>query len=250
MNTVCFTLFGRPIYWYGVFVAAGFLAAVSHWNLLGKKRGFPPGFGSELGFWIMLAGIIGARIAYVFSNFNYYIDQPLEIIRFDKGGLIYYGGFFGGILGVILFALTRKKSLWETGDFTIVAIPLAHAFGRIGCFMNACCYGSATTFSWSVHQHGELRHPTQLYEVLTNLGIYVLLSWYAPRKPFPGSLVALYLIFYPLGRFLIEFLRGDDRMNLLGLHFAQGISILLWGLGVLLWFLLPRITKRNASSPS
>ena len=108
MDPVCFYLRSRPIYWYGVLVAAGFMAAVANWNVLGKKNGRPAGFGSELGFWIMLSGILGARVAYVIANLSIYLADPIEIVRLDKGGLIFYGGFIGAAVCLVFLARSAQ----------------------------------------------------------------------------------------------------------------------------------------------
>ena len=100
MQPICFYIGSRPIYWYGVMVAIGFLSAIIHWTLLARRSGFPKGFGSDLGFWIMLSSILGARVAYVISNLPQYVEKPLSVIRIDQGGLIFYGGFIGAVLGV------------------------------------------------------------------------------------------------------------------------------------------------------
>ncbi|MFH0878094.1 MAG: prolipoprotein diacylglyceryl transferase family protein, partial [Lentisphaerota bacterium] len=113
MNPVCFTMGDRPIYWYGVMTACGFLATVIHWNLLGRRDHRPPGYGSDLGFWLMLTGILGARVAYVAANFGEYAANPLEILRIDKGGLVYYGGFLLASLCLYVMARLRREPLWS-----------------------------------------------------------------------------------------------------------------------------------------
>ena len=104
MHPVFIEIFGRPIYWYGVLTAVGFLAAVVHWTRLGRREGRPPGLGSELGIWVMVGGILGGRILYVLTNLSEYAN-PLEMLRIDKGGLVWYGGFIGGVLAIVLLAL-------------------------------------------------------------------------------------------------------------------------------------------------
>lgn len=238
MDPVCFTLGGRPIYWYGVFMALAFLAAVTHWNWLGRRQQRPPGFGSELAFWIMLAGIVGSRAAYVCSEIQEFRGRWLAVVRVDQGGLIFYGGFLGAILAVWLLARRRGEPFWSLADFTISALPLGHAFGRIGCFLNGCCYGRPSGAAWACASHDALRHPTQLYEAAANLLVYAVLLG-ALRIPSvkdrPGRLAGLYLMLYPPVRFAVEFLRGDPRMRWAGLSVAQWASLALFLLGAALW---------------
>lgn len=240
MHPVFIEIFGRPIYWYGVLTAAGFLAAVVHWSMLARRHGRDPAIGSELGIWIMVGGILGARVAFVLANLPAYLEAPMDIIRIDKGGLIYYGGFIGASLAVILMAHLRKERLWDFADFVVTAVPLGHAVGRVGCFLNGCCYGTACDLPWAVSFDSVARHPTQLYETAFNLLLYGLLLWIYPRRKRAGAVFALYMQAYGLGRFIIEFVRGDDRMQWFGLSVAQQVSIGVFLAGCALWWLLPR----------
>ena len=240
MDPVCFYIGSRPIYWYGVFVALAFLAAVTHWSLIARREKRPEGFGSELGFWTMISGILGARIAYILANINYFRQEPMELLRIDRGGLIYYGGFIGAAIGIALFARFRKQPLLAMSDLAVSALPLGHALGRLGCFMNGCCYGRASTAWWAVFNADDYRHPVQLVEAAFNIGIYLLLLRSYRRRTTPGSVLALYLLTYPVGRFLIEFLRGDDRLRWSGLDVAQEISLGLFAAGLALALALRR----------
>ena len=234
MDPVAFHLFGRPIYWYGIFVAAGFLAGMAHWSLAARKRGWPADTGSDLGLWIMIGGVVGARIAYVIANWSHYAAAPWSILRFDQGGLVFYGGFIGGTLAVIAYARRRRVAILEMGDFAIGAVPLGHTLGRIGCFINGCCYGAPTEGPLACTLEGVSRHPVQLYEAAANAVIYLLLLRAAPRCRRPGALLGRYLLLYPTARFLLEFLRGDIRLRWLGLTVAQAISLVLFAIGLAL----------------
>jgi len=239
MHPICFHLGSRPIYWYGVMTALGFLAAVVHWGRRSRLDGYPPGFGTDRGFWIMVSGILGARAAYILANLGDYRTEPWTIFRIDQGGLIYYGGFFGAALAVVLYARLKKRPLWAVGDLAVSPLPLGHALGRIGCLLNGCCFGTESNLPWSIHLQDAHRHPTQVYETVFNVLLYVFILWYYPRRKKDGAVVALYLVSYPLVRFLIEFIRGDTRMGVLGLTMAQAISLVMLAAGVLLWVALP-----------
>lgn len=245
MDPVCFIIGTRAVYWYGIMVAAGFLACIAHLTILGIREGREPGFGSDLAFWIMLSGIIGARIAYVLANIGYYLQNPLAIIRVDQGGLIYYGGFFGAFIAGIIFARVRKLNILALADYVVSALPLGHFFGRIGCFLNGCCYGAVTSLPWSVSQQGASRHPVQLYEALLNLAVYLLLIPAYRRRKYNGEILAIYCMIYPLGRFLIEFFRGDERLGWHGIAYAQIISLGLLAVGVTLGIILSRSRRKQ-----
>lgn len=241
IDPIAFTILGRPVYWYGIFVALGFLAAVLHWNRLARRQNLPEGLGSDLGLLVIVTGVLGARLAYVIANLDHYRAHPGEIFRIDQGGLIFYGGFIAAALGVVVFARLRKVPLLVLGDFTVSALPLGHAFGRTGCFLNGCCYGAPTDLPWAVYTAGALRHPVQLYETGFNLALYAVLHLVLRRRR-PGLVIAVYLLAYGAWRFAVEFLRGDDRLRAAGLDAAQLISVglIMIGAGLALGLRRPR----------
>jgi len=245
MDTVCFYIGTRPVYWYGIMVALGFMACVAHLTILGIREGRSPSFGSDLAFWVMLSGIIGARIAYVVANINYYWHDPLAIIRVDQGGLIYYGGFIGAFVAGIIFARIKKLNILALADYVVSALPLGHAFGRIGCFLNGCCYGAVTSVPWGVSQQEAFRHPVQLYEAFLNLAIYALLIPAYRRRKWNGEILVIYCIIYPLGRFLLEFFRGDERLGWHGFSYAKIISLGLVVIGLALGLVLSGRKRRS-----
>ncbi len=240
MHPEFITIGNFTIYWYGVLFASAFIIAVIHWSLLARMDNRPSGIGVDLALWIMVSGILGARLAYVISDFEHFRASPMEILRIDQGGLIYYGGFIASFLAVLVFIKVRRESMLSMADFTITGIPIGHAVGRIGCFLNGCCYGTASDIPWGVWIHSALRHPTQLYETALNVLVYFALMILYFRKRRDGSVLALYMVLYPAGRFVIEFFRGDERLSGFGLNVAQELSLLLVILGIVLWFTLPQ----------
>ncbi len=247
-------------------MALGFLAGLLNWVLLGRPIGRDFKFCSDLLFWIMVAGIVGARIAYVLSDLPYFLANPLRIVRIDEGGLVYFGGFLGAWLALYLFARSHRIPFFELADLVVTSLPLAHAFGRVGCFMNGCCHGTVTRCPLGVayparsgvwrHQlmTGLLQpeagqsmpvHPVQLYESAFNLLLFglLLLVWRSRRRA--GLVGVVYLLVYPVGRFSIEFLRGDHRIRWAGLSVAQWVSIGLFIVGLVLWRVLRRSGTRT-----
>jgi phosphatidylglycerol:prolipoprotein diacylglycerol transferase len=255
MNPVCFHIGSHPIYWYGVLMALAFLAGISHWHWLGRRTGRDVSLAGDLAFWLMIGGIVGARIAYVLSNFDYFRAAPQEIIRIDQGGLIYYGGFIGGAILFFIVARWRRINPLDLADFTITALPLGHAFGRVGCFLNGCCGGALAPHPSGL-TCGLAHYPVQLYEALLNLSLYAFLTWFylIRRKARNGTVLALYLVIYPIIRFLLEFIRGDDRMRLGALNVAQEISLILMTAGLILWWFVrhhptPSLKTKSAPRP-
>jgi phosphatidylglycerol:prolipoprotein diacylglycerol transferase len=263
MHPVCFHLGGLTVHWYGVFMALAFLTGLGNWVWLGRRDGRSPTFCSDLLFWVMVSGILGARVAYVVADLDYFLREPLRIIRVDEGGLIYYGGFVGAGAALAVFARRRGVALVPLIDFVITSVPLAHAVGRIGCFMNGCCFGGphagfpAVTFPReSLPWHAQVAqglvsrfsartvpvHPVQLYEAVWNLVVYAALVAVYVRKPKAGLVTAFYLLLYPVGRFALEFFRGTERLQWRGLSSAQWISLLLLALGL---GLILRVLRRR-----
>jgi len=241
MDRIAFSIAGRPVYWYGIMIAAAFLAAIGHWTLIARREDRKPGFASDLAFWIMLSAIVGSRVAYVIANYREsFAGNFWSVFRIDEGGLVFYGGFLACILTVLLLAYRNREPVWSLADFCVSALPLGHALGRVGCFLNSCCYGKVTQSLLGTTLTGERRHPTQLYEAGVNIVIYLALLAFYRRRKRDGTVLALYLLIYPPARFLIEFLRGDQRAEWFGLTVAQVVSIGLLLTGVALWFLLPK----------
>ncbi len=237
----------RAVYWYGIMAALGFLVSLLYWNATAKRLGLPHGIGSDLSFAAIIGGILGARILYVAANWAYFSERPSEIIRIDQGGLIFYGGFIAASLAIILLARIRKIPVLKLGDFAISALPLGHAFGRIGCLLNGCCYGSECELPWAVFTADRWRHPVQGYEALFNLALFFFLRHRLLREKCYGGLIAIYLIAYGAWRFVIEYWRGDARMpGVLGLDAAQTLSLALVLVGLVLAVAL-RLRARPAA---
>ena len=239
------------IRWYGVMMAAGFFAGLLNWVWLGKNTRRDFNYCSDLLFWIMVSGIAGARLAHVFANLPYFLKAPWKIFYLHQGGLIYYGGFLGAGVAIVIFSRAKKDKLLALFDFVITAVPLAHVFGRIGCFLNGCCYGILCNNSLGVVYPKRTQpwydqvvaslvsrfdnalpvHAVQLYESLFNLVLYFFIIWIYRRRRGDGYVLVFYLLAYPVARFSLEFLRGDVRMMAFGLSVAQVVSITLFVLG-------------------
>ncbi|HON07297.1 MAG TPA: prolipoprotein diacylglyceryl transferase [Verrucomicrobiota bacterium] len=250
MCKVAFQLGNLTIYWYGIFVAAGILAGLWIASRYARLRGITAETIIDSGIWLVISGLIGARLFYVILNWKTnFANQPFyEVFMIQKGGLVYYGGLLGGILGGIIFSKIKKIPILRLLDVLAIGLPVGHFFGRIGCFMNGCCYGKETTLPWAVHfpspheTFGKVVHPTELYEAILNLALFFyLVRYYKKGKP-DGSVAACYLISYGLLRFAVEFLRGDYPPYQLLFGFltpAQGLSVILIAIGIVLNLKLP-----------
>ena len=227
---------GFTIHSYGVMMAIALTAAVVVWHILGRLSGKDSGFGADVGLCLMVSGLVGARIAYVIAMYNtHYRYNHWEIIRIDQGGLIYYGGIIGSTIGMWIYAIYRHEPKAALADLVITPIPLAHALGRVGCFLNGCCFGTIYNGPLHVYMQDANRHPVQLYEAGLNLVLFVVLYRAYRRRTRNGVIFASYLIAYPVIRFLTEFLRGDSRAMVGPLTTAQVVSLVLIAVGVVLF---------------
>ena len=210
---------------------------------------------------MIIGGVIGARILYVLQNWSDFRIRPEEIIRIDHGGLVFYGGFFGAVLAVGLYCRWKKLPVDEVADLAAPVLPLAHAVGRIGCFLNGCCFGKPFShFPHVQYLPGSdvqlVQHvkglcppdsaaplpvfPIQLAASLSNLAIFALLMFLEKRVKRRGQLFALYMILYSLARFLIEFGRGDYLTYLGPFTPAQVVCLGLFPAGAALFVILGR----------
>ena len=264
MDPIAFKIGGFAIYWYGILVAGGFLVGLwtaSRRCVLDKLDGKVI---SDLGVWIILAGMIGARAMHVVTYWEeQYVDQPLShLLDFRGGGLVFHGGFIGAALAVILYTrLHGKQPLWKIADAFAPSIPLGHALGRLGCLMYGCCFGTVCDLPWAIQfpehspafnllgqaptdaAHSLYVHPTQIYSALLNVALYGGLAWLYRHKRFDGQVFGLYLAGYSINRFVVEFFRGDYQAEQLWFGWVkpgQQLSLFLLPIGITLIILLRR----------
>jgi phosphatidylglycerol:prolipoprotein diacylglycerol transferase len=241
-----------------VMIAIAFMSGLWTASRRCLRDGISPEKVMDLGPWLIVGSIIGARIFYVVTFWREeFAGQPMEIFMIQKGGLVYYGGLIGACLAVLIYANVRKVPLWKLADVLTPSIALGYVFGRIGCLMNGCCYGKTCSMPWAIqfppshHTYPDHVHPTQIYDSLLSLALYCFLAWLYRRKKFDGQIFVAYLVAYAFTRSFVEFFRGDypaDQHYLGGWATpAQTVSILILAAGVSLFFLLPRRPVRVAS---
>lgn len=257
MDSVAFQLFGFQVYWYGVLAALGFVLGFGTASRRAPRAGIKGEEVFNLAPWIIVGAILGARFLYVISYWDKeFAGRPLLHILNMRSGLVYYGGLIGASLATIIFCRRQKIGLWRMADVMAPSIALGHAFGRVGCFMTGCCYGTPTSFPWAVHfpdhaTKGVGVHPTQLYESGMNLIFYALLAWFFQRRKFDGQIFAMYLIGYAIVRTFTEIFRGDYTKFYLGGIATPGqtVSLLILAAGLGIWW-KQRATRRASTAPA
>ncbi len=247
MHPVLLKIGSLTLYTYGLFVGLGFLTAVLVSGKRGKKYNIKPEQMSDLFFIILVSAIAGARILYVMINFSEFSGHLIDVFKIWNGGLVFYGGFIAALITAIIYIKQTGLLMWRTGDIIAPGIALGHAIGRLGCFSAGCCYGKQCALPWAVtftDPHclapiGVPLQPTQLYSVLSNFIIFLILIMIDKKKKFDGMVFWSYIFLYGIFRSFVEIFRGDPRGHFPFLHFlsiSQGIGLIMAVLAVYMLF--------------
>jgi len=260
VHPIAFELGPFTVRWYGVMMAIAFIAGL--WTA--SRRGLREGIAAEkildIGPWLIVGTIVGARALHVATYWNEeFADRPLwEIFAVWKGGLVFYGGLIGATLAGILYARFKDIALWKLADVLAPSIPLGYVFGRIGCFLNGCCFGRSCSLPWAVsYPEGNMNgaptypvHPSQLYDSLLSLVLYIGLALLYRRKKFDGQVFAAYLLCYAVTRSIVESFRGDYSPVHIhsALHLTPGqlVSMGIFAAGIAMWAVLRRFQPKRA----
>lgn len=191
----------------------------------------------DLGLYILISSIVGARLLYVLLNLDFFLSFPSKVILLNEGGLVFYGGFITAIVVGFWYVIKKELPLFKVADLVAPSVAVGQSIGRIGCLLYGCCYGCPTTLPWGMrfeagspaydHYGSLLLHPTQIYSSLVNLSIFIVLVLRRPKARFEGEITLLYLILYSLSRFMIEIFRGDNPEALLSLTHPQWLSLII-----------------------
>lgn len=238
MHPVLFKFGQMYIYSYGAMLAAAFLVSSFLARRAAKEANIPPDIITDLALWMLFSGIIGARLLYVLLNIQQYAQNPLEIFMLQRGGLAFYGGAAAALITAALYIKYKRHSIYKIGDLIIPYVALGQAIGRIGCFLNGCCFGRpADSFFGVVFPHTtQAIHPTQIYSSLALIFLYGFLRLLQKLKVKEGVVLISYGLLYSAGRFFMEFLRADNSVVVLGFTFSQFTGVLVFiGCVLLLW---------------
>ena len=224
MHPVLFKIGPYSVYSYGAMLALAFLVC----SFLAKRRAASIGMDGEkildLTVLLIMSGVIGGRIMFVVLDLEYFKTRPLDIFKLWEGGLVWYGGLILAVISGAVFLRIYKMPILKTADLMMPYVALGQAIGRIGCFLNGCCYGKTPAL------------PTQLFESAAMLIVYLILR---RRVPSNGRTFFLYLILYSVFRFFNEFIRGDNMLAVMGLTFSQFISVIIFTAAAILWKTIP-----------
>ncbi|MDY6853471.1 MAG: prolipoprotein diacylglyceryl transferase [Thermodesulfobacteriota bacterium] len=236
------------IHTYGILVAFAFLVGIFLAAKEAKRTGEDPEKILDITFYLILGAIIGSRILYIILHYPYFLENPLEMIKIWKGGLVFYGGFLLALSVVIWYIRKNQLNFWKILDILAPSIAIGQGIGRLGCFFAGCCFGKETTLPWAVtfsHHESLARlgvplHPVQLYASINAFSIFIILTIAKRYKKFDGFILWLYVLLYATTRTILEIFRGDER-GLIFYHSitsSQFIAIILGMISVFMLFYL------------
>jgi len=242
------------VYTYGVLLAAAYLLGLRLAMVRAKARGLDANRVLDLGIYIIISALIGAKLLLFLTDAEMFVENPRELLTLARSGGVFYGGLILAVAVALVYIRRIGLPLWTTCDVFAPGIALGHVVGRFGCLFAGCCFGKPTTMPWGITFHdtfaatnvgtplGVPLHPTQIYEAGAELIILiVLLVTERKGRPFAGRTFWLYMLLYSISRFIIEFYRGDERGNPIGaLSTSQLISVLLAPLAVVMLVYLSR----------
>lgn len=224
MRPILLEIGALPIRSYGVMMAVSFVVGIWLARRRARAHGLSPDLIIDLAFVVIIASILGARATYVAVHWQHFSLDLAGIPRIWDGGLTQYGGIVLGMVAGVLFFRRRGVDPWLGSDIATPSLALGIAIGRIGCFLNGCCFGKPCSLPWAVtfppdsiaghHFPGASIHPTQIYASLAALAIFFILLAVEKRKPFHGFLLGLFILLLSAARFAIDPIRYYEPMSM------------------------------------
>src|SRR6187200_1654039 len=254
MHPILFDVGGCPVYTYGVLLAAAYLLGLQFALIRARARGLDGQRVMDLGIWIIVSALVGAKLLLLIVEFKQFTSSPRELLGLARSGGVFYGGLIAAVTVALIYLRKHRLPLWTTTDVFAPGIALGHIVGRMGCLLAGCCFGRPTSVPWAITFTNPMAaanvgtplgiplHPTQLYEAGAEFLILVfLLLWERRGLGFPGRTFWSYLLLYGVSRFVIEFYRGDSRGMVFDmLSTSQFVSIILVPLSIVMLFMLSR----------
>jgi phosphatidylglycerol:prolipoprotein diacylglycerol transferase len=218
---------------YGLMLAIGALCGVWVATRTARRVKMPAEMVIDLAMVVLVAGVVGARLAYVLLHVDEYAGDWIGVLRMWDGGLTYFGGLAAGVAAGAVFAAAKRTRFLLLADVAAPGLAIGYGFARIGCLLHGCCYGKPAHFlGIRIHPDGDMQrligpvHPTQIYSSLAAFATAAILAWLWRRRRWDGEIFITYALLYGLYRFLIEFLRWStpDMIGWGGLTWAQWAS--------------------------
>jgi phosphatidylglycerol:prolipoprotein diacylglycerol transferase len=251
MHPILFEIGNWPVYSYGVLLALAYLAGLQLAVMRARRLGLDGARVMDLGIYLIIAALVGAKLMLIVIDFDYFRRQPREMLSLVRAGGVFYGGLIAAFLAGLWLVRRYKLPVWATADAIAPGIALGHIVGRLGCLLAGCCYGRPTDVPWAITFTNPVAslnvgtpldvplHPTQLYDAGAELVILIVLLLTERRgRTFGGRTFWLYMLLYAISRFVVEFYRGDQRGMLMGLSTSQFVSVLVVPVAVIMFLRL------------
>jgi phosphatidylglycerol---prolipoprotein diacylglyceryl transferase len=257
MHPILLRIGSWPIYSYGVMLALAYLAGLQLAVIRARRAGLDGAKVMDLGIYLIIAALVGAKLMLVAVDFDYFRHQPAELLSLVRAGGVFYGGLIAAFAVGLWLVRRYGLPMWTTADLIAPGIALGHIVGRLGCLLAGCCYGRPTNVKWAITFTDPVAatnvgtplqiplHPTQLYDAGAEALILALLLITERRgRTFPGRTIWLYMLLYAISRFVIEIYRGDERGMVAGMSTSQFVSVILVPVSL---FMLWRLRKAKAT---
>jgi phosphatidylglycerol:prolipoprotein diacylglycerol transferase len=253
MYPILLDLGPATIYTYGVLLAAAYLLGLKLAMVRAAARGLDETRVLDLGIYIIISALVGAKLLLVITDFRTFVNDPAELITLARSGGVFYGGLILAVSVALWYIQKIGLPLWTTCDAFAPGIALGHVVGRMGCFFAGCCWGKPTDVPWAITFTNQYTaenigtplnvplHPTQLYEAGAEAIILALLLATEKRgRTYPGRTFWVYMLMYAVSRFVIEFFRDDPRGAVMMFSTSQFISLVLVPLSIIMLVVLSR----------
>jgi len=253
MHPILFEVGDWPVYSYGVLLALAYLAGLQLAVMRARRAGLDSARIMDLGIYLIIAALVGAKLMLVVVDFSYFRDHPRELLSLVRVGGVFYGGLIFALLAGLFLVRRYKLPVWSAADMYAPGVALGHIIGRLGCLLAGCCYGRPTDLPWGITFTSPVAaasagtplgiplHPTQIYDAGAELLILIFLLVFERRgRPYPGRTWWLYMLLYAVARFIVEIFRADDRGIILGFSTSQFVSLVMAPIAIVMLLRLKR----------
>ncbi len=257
MHPLLFEIGDFKIYTYGPIMALGFLLAFLLIYHIAKLRGEDTNFYMDLYIWIIIFGVLGAELLYNALEWRAFIKDPVRMLNPRNGGLVWYGGVVAAGAFTLWYSRRKGKPILQVTDTLAAPLSLGLGVGRWGCLMGGCCYGKPSDLPWGicypeVHETGGLPvHPAPIYSSIASFVIAGIIYFALRKGVRRGVPTLVYFTLYPLFRFMVEFVRGDElrgfiyKGELMSVSTSQFISLVILAVAAVIWIRFARSAKNK-----